>query len=499
MTAATTTRVAAMLFVASALAYMLTAPGHLGTVDMRAELAVAQAIVGKADFTVAPNLPYVRVPFVVAPSGAHYSEHDVGQSLLLIPAALVGRLAGCADPATCPPIAQHDAEFIASFLDGLAAAIAVTLMFLLAVELGAATGPALALALIFGFATIEWAYAHDAFDVGPTATALLLMLYGALRGLRRDSSQWVLVSGAGAALAIALRLPSVISVAIVAVFVVVASWRFGKAVMLRRAASFAAPVVAALAVIGWYNWVRFGDPLQTGQGLAPDYFGFSLFSLPEGLAGFLASPGRSIFLFSPVLLAAIVGFRWFWRENRGVAIVVLALVGGNLLFYSAYRHWWGDYAWGPRFLVPVMAFLLLPLLPVLQRWRTIPAAARCAVYGLVAVGVVVQLLDVSLDFQHQIQLQVEAGVNAQGAQAWTVQDSGIWRHGESLAHLLTGSAPYPKTFQFTDLATALPLSTVPDWWWVYAWINGVDPLVLVTILGGSVAVLVVLVRWVRHP
>jgi hypothetical protein len=85
-------KLALVLFAATALVFMLTAPGHLGTVDMRAELAVAQSMVSKADFSVSQDLPFVTVPYVVAPNGEHYSDHEIGQSLLLLPAALVGRI-----------------------------------------------------------------------------------------------------------------------------------------------------------------------------------------------------------------------------------------------------------------------------------------------------------------------------------------------------------------------------------------------------------------------
>jgi hypothetical protein len=77
-----------------------------------------------------------------------------------------------------------------------------------------------------------------------------------------------------------------------------------------------------------------------------------------------------------------------------------------------------------------------------------------------------------------------------------VQYSGIWRHGQAAAGLLSGSAAYPSSFQFTDLSTAMPLKTVLDVWWVYAWIDGVSPLVLITVVVGAVAVVVGLARWV---
>ena len=486
-------KLALVLFAATALVYMLTAPGHLGTVDMRAELAVAQSMVSNADFTVSQDLPFVTVPYVVAENGEHYSDHEVGQSLLLLPAALVGRIAGCTNSSSCPATAQHDAEFAASFLDAIAAAAAVMLMFLLASDLGAAIGPSLVLALLFGFTTIEWAYAHDAFDVGPTTTALLLVLFAMHRGLRRDSVRWLVIGGVAAGAAVALRLPSLVCLPVVAAYVVMSTRPLGFAICLRHVAAFGAPVVAALLLVGWYNWARFGDPLQAGYSLASDYYGFG--SPLSGIAGELFSPGRSVFLYSPILIAALAGLPLLWRRHRALTVTIVTIVIVNLLFYGAYLAWWGGWDWGPRYLVPMTPFLILPLLPLLQRWADLPRAARGAICGLAAAGVLVQLLDVSVDFQHQLQLLREAGVEAPDAQWWTLQYSGIWRHGQAALGLLSGSAAYPSSFQFTDLSTAMPLRTVLDVWWAYAWIDGVSPLVVVTVVVGAVAVVAALARW----
>jgi hypothetical protein len=252
-------------------------------------------------------------------------------------------------------------------------------------------------------------------------------------------------------------------------------------------------VAAALLLVGWYNWVRFGDPLQAGYSLASDYYGFG--SPLSGISGLLFSPGRSVFLYSPILIAALAGLPLLWRQHRALTVAVVTIVVANLVLYGAYGAWWGGWDWGPRYLVPMTPFLVLPLLPLLQRWADLPRAARAVIYGLAAAGVLVQVLDVSIDFQHQLQLLRETGVQAPDAQWWTLQYSGIWRHGQAAVGLLSGSAPYPASFQFTDLSTAMPLKTVLDVWWVYAWIDGVSPLVVITVVIGAVVSVVTLARW----
>jgi len=486
-------KIAVALFALSALAYFLTAPGHLGTVDMRAEFSVAQSIVGKGDPTVSQSLPYVTVPSVVAANGNHYAAHGLGQSVLLLPAALVGRIAGCGDPASCSPSAQHLAEFTASFVDGLAAALAVTLLFLLALDLGAAVRPAVALSLLFGFTSIEWAYAHDAFDVGPTATVLLLAVFGLHRGMKWDSTRWLAIGGAAAGFAVLMRTPDVLCLPVLAAYLLVASWRLSRTAIVRRLVAFSVPIAAMLIIFAWYNWIRFGDPLQSGYTLASDYYGFGG-SPVSGAAGFLFSPGRSIFLYSPILIAALVGVPVLWKRHRALTATMAALFAVNLVFYSFYPVWWGAWGWGPRYLVPMTPFLILPLLPLLQRWGDLPVGLRRAVCGLATAGVVLQLLDVAVDFQHQIQLQHEMGVDPD-VQWWSPGLSAIWRDAGAMVGLLHGAAAYPVSYRFTDMALALPTSITFDVWWVHAWMNGVNPLVVITMLLGAVSGLVALALW----
>lgn len=471
------------LFAFSALIYMLTAPGHLGTVDMRDEFAVSQSILRHGDFTVAPPLPYINITSVTGTDGRSYTAHGLGQSILLLPAAFIGVMGGC-NASGCPPMAQHNAEFAASFLDGIAAAFAVVILFCLALEMGARVRASLCLALLFGFTTVEWAYAHDAFDVGPATTFVLFTLYALYRGANANSRRWLLAGGIAGGFAILIRDTNAISILIFGLYLL---WRLRDQALsefLRRSAAFGVPVVLFILFEGWYNWMRLGNPLETGYSLTSDFPGFSAEATPAGLAGFFLSPGRSIFLYSPILLAAFVGIPRFWREHRTLAITVFATVIGNLLFYSAFLAWWGAWDWGPRYLVPMTPLIMLSLLPVLERLGAIPRWARRGIWTLAGIGAAVQLLDISLDFQHQIQLMTEQGVSQPDAQNWSPQFSDIWRNVESWFGLFSGGVPYPHTFQFTDLATFRPLQMLFDTWWVYAWVNGVNPLVLGIALAG---------------
>jgi hypothetical protein len=456
------------VFAAALAVYLLSAPGHLQTVDIRAEFAVAQSIAGRGDFTVNPNLPYVTVPSEPGIDGRRYSHHGLGQSLLMLPAAVVGQLAGCpSDPGLCPPDAQRTAEWAAGMVDPVCAALTVLVFFCLSRELGFALRPSLLATAALALGTAEWAYAHDTFDVVPDGLFLLAAIYLGAVALRRRQTALFLAAGLCAGFAVLVRLPTALLLPVLGLVVLaqVAHWPRREAVA--AAVAWGGGAAACLLVLAWFNWARFGTPLESGYGLASDTYPFST-PLPAGLAGELLSPGKSIFLFSPALVLAVVGTRRFLARHRAVGLGILAMLSVHLCFYGTYQEWAGDWGWGPRYLVPLLPPAMLLALPTVAAAGEKARRATLAV-GLTAAGAVVQLLDVLVDFQHQIQLKFDDGISLHSY--WQPGHSALWRHAVALVQMLAGHGRYPQAYRFTDASLGLPAAAVPDTWWSYLWLD----------------------------
>ena len=473
-------RLALCLFGTAALVYFITGNGHLQTTDMYSELSVAQSIADRGDFAVDPGVTHSA-----GVDGRDYSKYGVGQSLLLVPAVLAGRVLPHRGAASAT-------QFVASFLDGAMAAVTVALVFLTAVEVGAGVRAAAAVALVLAFATITWSYAHDSFDIGPTTTFLVLALYAVMRAGRSPRLGWLLLGGAVTGFAVLMRVSSLVDIPFL--FGLLA-WRL-RGLGWSAAAALATwlvPLVAALFFLGWYNWVRFGLPLETGYGLDVDPVIFTMPSL-DRLGGLLLSPGKSLFLFSPPLLLGLVGLPAFWRRHRAVAVTVFAIVAANLGLFSGYNIWSGDWAWGPRFMVPLAPLMLLPAIMLFEPWRAMRRWFRVAIIGLCLAGTAVQALGVSLDFYHQMGIMAQHNLPVAGA-VWDPSMSAVWRHFGALRDLLAGSAEYPTRFAGYDLAGGRPTSTTWDLWWNYALIDGAAPAVVWGTLSASLVLLGALGAW----
>jgi hypothetical protein len=107
---------------------------------------------------------------------------------------------------------------------------------------------------------------------------------------------------------------------------------------------------------GLYNFLRFGNPLDTGY---PSGVGFPT-PFYVGMYGLLFSSGKGLLWFAPILLCLPWALSVFWQKHKQETICILGLFTFNLILYSVYISWGGDGSWGPRYLAPLLPLLLLP-------------------------------------------------------------------------------------------------------------------------------------------
>jgi hypothetical protein len=122
---------------------------------------------------------------------------------------------------------------------------------------------------------------------------------------------------------------------------------------------------AVAALLVGYNRVRFGYPLQTGYHFeAGEGFNGPLL---QGLWGLLLSPYRGLFWYTPLAAAALLSWPRFITRHKEEGWLLAAVSGAWVLLFSCWWMWWAGFAWGPRFLVPLMPFLVIVLMPMLER------------------------------------------------------------------------------------------------------------------------------------
>jgi hypothetical protein len=201
---------------------------------------------------------------------------------------------------------------------------------------------------------------------------------------------------AGALLAAALlvRPAHALAVPVFAAAVLARDGRRGA----RAAAALA--MVAAAGLAGYFAWNGhlFGDPLDFGYpATAEGGKRLNSFETPlgRGLFGFLFSPGKSIFLFAPVAIAAVAGLPRLFARDFGLGVIALGAPLVYLVFYARYTQWEGGYCFGPRYLVPVLPLFLLGAGTFLE---AASRARRALLAALVFGGIIVEALGLATSF-----------------------------------------------------------------------------------------------------
>jgi hypothetical protein len=92
-----------------------------------------------------------------------------------------------------------------------------------------------------------------------------------------------------------------------------------------------------------------------------------------GVLGALFKPEKSIFLFDPLLVLALLLLLVLWKrlgaELRAYAVTSLLLLIGYICFYARYTYWAGDHAWGDRYVSTAVEQVAIVAVPLLLRYR----------------------------------------------------------------------------------------------------------------------------------
>ncbi len=224
--------------------------------------------------------------------------------------------------------------------------------------------------------TFLWPYAADSFFETFAAFGLALAAREVLVPRPDVPMRGALLAAAGFTLAAALK-PVLWTTAPVLVLAAAVGARRRQGGQ-RPVASLLVLLAAGLALAVVPNLVEYGSGGNLGYGGEVYHFDTSL---PAGLFGLFLSPGRGVFLYAPLTLAALLAFRRLSPEARLVCFgmpLLLACVAGR------WHGWNGGSAWGPRYLLPILPLLAAPAV-LLPRRVTLPATL---------VGVAVSLLGV---------------------------------------------------------------------------------------------------------
>ena len=284
---------------------------------------------------------------------------------------------------------------------GILTASTAALLVVMARDLGCSKWMSTLVGLSYGLATPSYVYATLAYGHQASAFALLssfLLLWR--RDPRREAVR-IFLAGFLAAYASVIELQVAPVSAILASYLMV-QWVSGTR-RFDRLGIFSMGALLPTLVLLAYNQAAFGTPWDMGyfHHATSEFAKVHSRDNPLGLLSpdwskvgpLLWSRYRGLFVFAPILLLAVPG--WFvliWRRRWALTIVSMLIVSAIFLVNLSYPEWTGGWLTGPRLLLPLIPFAMIPVAYLLagsSRWaRSAAVVATC----LAAIGGVEMLL-----------------------------------------------------------------------------------------------------------
>lgn len=403
-------------------------------------LAVARNIYYKGKPTAPPYELYTRknihMPVLTGKDGNSYGFTGLGFSIAMVPVVfltdIVYKIYDVAPPVHFPLENDWLILLAASFTNAFFGALLGVIFFLYLIEFKLSKSQSLLLSFLFIFSTNLFVYtkhinAHMMFVTFLTLSFYLLKKYS-------SSKNKIFLFFSGISFGImAITYNStflLVTPALILYYFILSKPKRNRFFLKKIVSDFAVFLIGFLPGFITYLWfedLRSAVVNQSSPIFLTDYAQNRLLKVPipilyEGLYGQLFSPGRSIFIYSPVLLILI--FFWhkikFFLKPELIAFLVLSAI--YIIFYSAQYSigavdqgtvglWHGESSWGPRYLLPLLP---LGLLIVGYIYTKLSKLQRLFIFfPLVTLGLYVQILGVLIPYQTKYYNLMDFNVNNQ--------------------------------------------------------------------------------------
>jgi hypothetical protein len=391
------------LLVLCAVAYLVTAPGRITFPDDEIVFQTTEALWERGELSIS-GIPKRTGERKGRPNGTfgwetgtdqkRYGIFGHGLSVAALPMYGLGKLAAEYLPESWAHAPRRDlfvfhershladsTRLVVSLTNCVITLMAVWLLMSWVRTLGFSARSTLVTGIAYAFGTSAWPYTSTFLSEPASALCLLgAALLVARWHVGRDA-RLLWAAGAVAGLSVHVHLLNLLALPCLLGYALAPLLREGS-LQRERGAWLGALVLGVLGVglLGLSHYARFGSPFETGR-----YANYGEFIWPwEGLAAQVIGPGRSFFLYSPAILLGLFGWRKLRRDVPDAAWFIVAIVILRWVFVSLRSDWYGGWGIGPRYLVAVIPFALLPMAACVDEIVGRPGSKRRAwILGLV--------------------------------------------------------------------------------------------------------------------
>jgi hypothetical protein len=400
-----------LLLLVTALVAFVIQSGELGTADTMHRLQSTHALWTSEP----PVFPQEYPEFGLHGRGGKLqSWYGIGQSLLMLPADVVGTYIE-----RLPIFAQYNGndpsvrDIIVSYSTNILVAVLTALVcFRFLRQLDFSEKQAILGILALELCTTHLHYTQNMMENNYIFLLTLAGFSFQYRWLRTGSRRALLIGSGALGLNLLTRITTGMDLLAAGLFIllVLCFDGFRGRNLWERYRSYMATAIPVYLFFGLldrlYQFYRFGSFFNTyvsvfareGRERDPSLPANYPFNgtFHAGFFGALFAPEKSVFLFDPllilILLLAVIAWKRFTPAIRAYIAATLLLLLAYICFYARYFVWSGDFAWGDRYVSTTVELAALLAVPLLLRHRRALAKPIWAIgIAIIAVSGTIQI------------------------------------------------------------------------------------------------------------
>ena len=260
---------------------------------------------------------------------------------------------------------KTDLVFMELFYGPFFSALSTAIFFLICLEYKFTKKTSVILSLLFSFTTLLWAYSNTSLNVVPTLSFILLGYLFYKKSYANSELKFLIFSSCFLGVSFLIRDSSILF--IIPIFGIILIDVLRKKTKIFSLVCFMIPLFFSYFLSRYISALKY---FQSGDVVSEnlnEVFSVAQTFIPDVTSlthayGLLFSPGLGLFIFTPILLTIFFTFPDFFRKNKSDCILLSSFFIISLVYFSNIGiTWHGLIGWGPRYLVMVMPFLLIPL------------------------------------------------------------------------------------------------------------------------------------------
>jgi len=236
--------------------------------------------------------------------------------------------------------------------------------------------------------TMAWFYANSVFSEPLLMLELLAGVYFAFKASQTKQRSDIAVSAICIGLLFFTKITTLIILPILILYVVhsQAKQKDKNSIII-----FSSIITFFIVLILWINYIRFGNIFQTGYGQElqialikrPVWLIYSIFF-------YLFSFENGLFIYNPLLIISLFSLSQYHKAQKNLFFLLLAMSMTYLITHAITVRSLLE-AWGPRYLLVLIPFFILPIGYLLQKRKKV---IYCAMAFLFMAAFVINLASV---------------------------------------------------------------------------------------------------------